>query len=121
MDNARKYGGDDIQIDGEAGIDTYTITVSDNGPGIAEEDWERVFEHFEQATKGDARSEEGVGLGLPIARQLARAMGGDVWYRPRFPTGASFLFSMPLSKIIPNATVIEPERDTAETSEPSPS
>jgi signal transduction histidine kinase len=105
LDNARKYGGDAVEIEGEAGTDTYTITVSDNGPGIAEGDWERVFEHFEQVTKGDARSDEGVGLGLPIARQLARAMGGDVWYVPRFPTGASFCFSMPLSRIIPEVDV----------------
>lgn len=102
LDNARKYGGDALQIEGEAGIDIYTVSVSDNGPGIDEEHWETVFEHFEQVTKGDSREAEGVGLGLPIARQLARAMGGDVWYVPRFPTGASFQFSMPLSRIIPD-------------------
>lgn len=116
MDNARKYGGDAVQIEGEAGTDIYTISVSDNGPGIAEDDWERVFEHFEQISKGDSRSEEGVGLGLPIARRLARAMGGDVWYVPRFPTGASFRFSMPLSRIIPAgaaASPAEPAQDGA--------
>jgi hypothetical protein len=79
-------------------------------------------------------------LGLPIARRLARAMGGDVWYVSRFPTGASFLFSMQLSRIIPDAvlsggpigtqstglrpplppaTSVEPA--AAEPSEPSPS
>jgi signal transduction histidine kinase len=104
FDNARKYGGDSVQIEGEAGTDIYTITVSDNGPGVPEKDWERIFEHFEQVGKGDSRAAEGVGLGLPIARQLARAMGGDVWYAPRFPTGASFIFSMKLSRIIPDAT-----------------
>jgi signal transduction histidine kinase len=114
LDNARKYGGDAVEIEGDAGTKSYTITVSDNGPGIAESDWERVFEHFEQVTKGDARSEEGVGLGLPIARRLARAMGGDVWYVPRFPTGASFRFSMPLSRIIPDTGRAESE-ESAET------
>ncbi|MDJ0497303.1 MAG: HAMP domain-containing sensor histidine kinase [Acidimicrobiia bacterium] len=114
MDNARKYGGDTVEIDGEAATDIYTISVSDNGPGIVESDWERVFEHFEQGTKGDARLDEGVGLGLPIARQLARAMGGDVWYVPRFPTGASFRFSMLLSRIIPETGTAAPaeEADT---------
>jgi signal transduction histidine kinase len=117
MDNARKYGGDAVEIDGEARTDIYTISVSDNGPGIVEDDWERVFEHFEQGTKGDARSEEGVGLGLPIARQLARAMGGDVWYVPRFPTGASFRFSMPLLRIIPDsaAAALRPQPTEVET------
>jgi signal transduction histidine kinase len=111
LDNARKYGGDAVQIDGEAGTDIYTITVSDNGPGIAEPFWEKVFDHFEQITKGDSRQSEGVGLGLPIARRLARAMGGDVWYIPRFPTGASFLFSMPLSRIIPTGSITPPVED----------
>jgi signal transduction histidine kinase len=114
MDNARKYGGDSVEINGDAATDIYTISVSDNGPGIVEEDWERVFEHFEQGTKGDARSGEGVGLGLPIARQLARAMGGDVWYVPRFPTGASFQFSMPLSRIIPEAGAAAPSPQPSE-------
>lgn len=105
LDNARKYGGDAVQIEGEAGTDIYTVTIFDNGPGIAEEDEERIFEHFEQGSKGDSRSDEGVGLGLPIARKLARAMGGDVWYVPRFPTGATFRFSLRLSRIIQDATV----------------
>jgi signal transduction histidine kinase len=99
FDNARKYGGDSVKLDGDAGTDLYTVTVSDNGPGIPEGDWERIFEHFEQVGKGDARQTEGVGLGLPIARQLARAMGGDIWYEPRFPTGASFRFSIKLARI----------------------
>jgi len=105
LDNARKYGGDAVQIEGEAGTDIYTVTIFDNGPGIAEEDGERIFEHFEQGSKGDSRSDEGVGLGLPIARKLARAMGGDVWYVPRFPTGATFCFSVQLSRIIADAPV----------------
>ncbi len=113
LDNARKYGGDSVEIEGEAGTDVYTVTVSDNGPGIPEGDWERVFEHFEQIDKGDSRESEGVGLGLPIARRLARAMGGDVWYAPRFPTGASFQFSMGLSRIIPDRAPAPDDSDSA--------
>jgi len=93
LENARKYGGDQVLIAGErTGMD-YKVVIADNGPGIPVEDRERIFEHFEQAVKGDARS-EGVGLGLPIARKLARAMGGDLWFEPRFPTGAQFLFTI---------------------------
>ena len=76
--------------------DEYKVVIADNGPGIPVEDRQRIFEHFEQAVKGDARS-EGVGLGLPIARKLARAMGGDLWFEPRFPTGAQFLFTIELA------------------------
>ncbi|MDJ0663029.1 MAG: HAMP domain-containing sensor histidine kinase [Acidimicrobiia bacterium] len=114
FDNARKYGGDSVKLDGEAGTDLYTITVADNGPGIPDGDWERIFEHFEQVGKGDSRQAEGVGLGLPIARQLARAMGGDVWYEPRFPTGAAFKFSLRLAGVIS-----EGDRAEAELEEPT--
>ncbi len=121
FDNARKYGGDSVQIEGEAETDLYTITVADNGPGIPEADWERIFGHFEQVGKGDDRQSEGVGLGLPIARQLARAMGGDVWYAPRFPTGASFHFSIPLSRIIPDAPSPQLGMPVDESDQPPPS
>jgi signal transduction histidine kinase len=97
VENARKYGGDQILIEGGPEGDRYIVVVSDNGPGIAEEDRDRIFEHFEQVTKGDARTESGIGLGLPIARRLVRAMGGELWYEQRFPVGARFCFSIPLA------------------------
>lgn len=99
LENARKYGGDQVLIEGEPQGDLYRVVVSDNGPGIPEADQERIFEHFEQVTKGDARSDQGVGLGLPIARTLTRAMGGDLWYESRFPTGSQFCFTIRLARI----------------------
>ncbi len=42
--------------------------------------------------------DQGVGLGLPIARKLARAMGGDLWFAARFPTGSMFHFTVPLNR-----------------------
>jgi signal transduction histidine kinase len=93
LENSRKYGGDQVLIAGEVTGNSYKVVIADNGTGIPVEDRERIFEHFEQAVKGDARS-EGVGLGLPIARKLACAMGGDLWFEPRFPTGSQFLFTI---------------------------
>ncbi len=99
MENARKYGGNEVYISGEERREgTYTVIVADNGSGIAEADHERIFEHFEQLSKGDARLEQGVGLGLPIARKLARAMGGNLWYEDRFPVGAAFCFDLDMVK-----------------------
>ena len=55
------------------------MTVSDEGIGIPVPDRERVFERFVQAgEKGDRRRFGGIGLGLYIVRQLARAQGGEV-------------------------------------------
>lgn len=98
LENARKYGGDQVLIEGEvAGPGLYKVSVSDNGRGIAPEDRERIFKHFEQLSKGDARLQQGVGLGLPIARKLAQAMGGDLWYEERFPRGSRFCFTVQMA------------------------
>ncbi len=98
MENARKYGGDQIMVEGFVMGDQYLVVISDNGPGVPDEEMLKVFENFEQVSKGDARESTGIGLGLPIARRLARAMGGDVWYERRFPTGARFCYSLPLRR-----------------------
>lgn len=98
MENARKYGGDQIMVEGFVMGDQYLVIISDNGPGVPDDETQRVFENFEQLSKGDAREATGIGLGLPIARRLARAMGGEVWYERRFPTGARFCYSLPLRR-----------------------
>ena len=97
LENAKKYGGDEVLIDGELyAPGLYRVGISDNGSGIDEKDRDRIFKHFEQLSAGDARIQQGVGLGLPIARKLSRAMGGDLWYEDRFPVGSRFCFSVTL-------------------------
>ena len=56
------------------------ITVSDEGPGIEGDDVERIFEPFARGAR--SRDPEGTGLGLTIARELARSYGGDVQVSP---------------------------------------
>lgn len=110
LGNALKYGGDQVLIEGRHySPSEYLVVISDNGPGIAEGDRDRIFEHFEQLSKGDGRLEQGVGLGLPIARKLARAMGGELWYEPRFPVGSHFCFTLPLAASERQATPSPPE------------
>lgn len=65
------------------------ITVSDDGPGIPEEDREKIFEPF-YTTRGD-----GTGLGLAISRRIARFYGADI-VAGESPTGASFTIEWPL-------------------------
>lgn len=94
LDNASKYGGDQVLIEGAHVGSSFMVVVSDNGRGVAEDQRELIFRHFEQVSTGDARSNQGIGLGLPIARNLAQAMGGNVWYEPRFPVGSRFCFTL---------------------------
>lgn len=68
------------------------IIVADQGKGIAPEDQARIFEKFERV---DPREPGGSGLGLYIARRLARAMGGDVTVDSAPGQGARFVFTLP--------------------------
>jgi len=64
-----------------------TIEVEDDGPGIAAAELERVFEPFHRGEPSRSRETGGVGLGLPIARNILRAHGGDVVLANRPPAG----------------------------------
>ena len=110
LENAHKYGGDQVLVEGFPYGDHFVVVVSDNGPGIPEDAANSIFEHFEQLSKGDNRSSTGLGLGLPIARKLARAMGGDVWYERRFPTGSRFCFSITLTSEAQERMLAEQEQ-----------
>jgi signal transduction histidine kinase len=70
---------------------TASVTVSDEGPGIAPDDQQRIFERFERARS----KEEGTGLGLAISRRLARSMGGDVTLDSAPGEGARFTLTLP--------------------------
>ena len=97
LGNAKKYGGDEVLIDGQEIEGSYVISVTDNGAGIPADDQARIFDPFEQVSRGDDRTDSGVGLGLPIAQQLVRAMGGELTYSNGFPRGARFSFTLPLA------------------------
>ncbi len=68
-----------------------SVTVSDEGPGIAPADQQRIFERFERATP----DEGGTGLGLAISRRLARSLGGDISLESALDLGARFTLTLP--------------------------
>ncbi len=69
----------------------FRATIADQGPGIAQEDQQRIFERYEQVGDGP----EGSGLGLAISRRLARAMGGDIELVSAPGEGARFTLVLP--------------------------
>jgi signal transduction histidine kinase len=71
------------------------IQVSDNGPGIPPEKLEAIFEPFTQLATGLANRKGGVGLGLAISRDLARAMSGDLTVDSTVGLGSRFTISLP--------------------------
>jgi signal transduction histidine kinase len=82
LTNAARYGGSQVKISVSSLGDAAVIVVSDDGPGINVVDSERIFDPYYRAQTEEARPDS-VGLGLAVARQLARIMGGDLVYRRR--------------------------------------
>jgi PAS domain S-box-containing protein len=94
--NAVRYAPRDSQITllAEEHPDRVLIRVCDRGPGVPPEDRPHLFEPFFRG--GYAKqSTEGQGLGLSIARSLARQLGGDLWYDEQAAEGACFCLALP--------------------------
>lgn len=72
--------------------------VQDNGVGIAAEETERVFEKFFRSSNPLVQDETGTGLGLPMAREIARLHGGDIGLTSAVGQGSTFTARVPLVK-----------------------
>jgi signal transduction histidine kinase len=84
-----------IRIDGEESRDRVMFRVTDTGIGMAAEKLETIFEPFVQLSSGLPGTDGGMGLGLSISRDLARAMGGDLTVRSSLGEGSTFTLSLP--------------------------
>ena len=98
LDNAVKYtpSGGSVAVGVEEYDGGVALAVSDTGVGISEDQLPLVFERFYRADA--ARSEEGVGLGLSIARQIAEAHGGTIAARSKPGVGSTFVLLLPRQK-----------------------
>lgn len=99
--NAVKYGsskGGTLSLTCESFADTVVARVADTGPGIPSGKLESIFEPFVQLTAAPRERQGGVGLGLAISRDLARAMDGDLTVESTVGVGSRFTLTLPLVK-----------------------
>ncbi len=94
VDNAVKYGGG-ARVNIVRDTDRVLIVVDDDGPGIPVEEQEKVFAPFYRRDPARDPAKAGVGLGLSIARTVAREHGGDVTLKNRDSGGLSALIELP--------------------------
>jgi PAS domain S-box-containing protein len=101
LSNALKYAdaGTPIEVLVEADGDEIITSVVDHGPGIPRSDHDRIFDKFTRLGDHLTRPQQGVGLGLYIARRSVEQLDGRVWVEPTPGGGATFRFTMPLSDV----------------------
>lgn len=80
LTNAERYGGPNVSVEVTTTNGTVFVSVTDDGPGLAPADWDRIFEPYQTAHDSPGRPGS-VGIGLAISRQLAELMGGNLDYR----------------------------------------
>ncbi|MBE7182937.1 MAG: response regulator [Methylobacterium mesophilicum] len=88
-----------VTIVGEAAAPRIRFEVRDTGPGLREEDRERIFEEFEQVDSSSTRAHGGAGLGLAISRRIVKALGGTIGIDPALEgiSGSRFFFELPVT------------------------
>jgi two-component system phosphate regulon sensor histidine kinase PhoR len=98
VENAVHYSpeGRLIRIEAASQENRLALTVADEGPGIPEEDLERIFERFYRVDKARSRESGGTGLGLSIVKHLVELLGGRVRAANRPEGGALFTLTFPL-------------------------
>jgi signal transduction histidine kinase len=97
VENAVRHSpqGGRVQVQAVTGANLVGVDIRDTGPGIAEADRDRIFNRYVRV--GSPGSSDGLGLGLVIARRIARAHGGDVTLSTSGPGGTTFHVTLPFS------------------------
>jgi signal transduction histidine kinase len=110
LDNGIKFTPTRGQISIKTKVDGGSVMISilDSGPGINEEARERIFDRFYQTDLSRSKKNRGTGLGLPIAREIIRAHGGDIYVDPtpsqkispdqRSEPGSTFVVKLPIAR-----------------------
>ncbi|MGI8968141.1 MAG: sensor histidine kinase [Chloroflexota bacterium] len=118
IDNAARYStpGEPITLSGAATVTTVSILVRDEGPGMSDEDAERVFERFYRANKSRARQSGGTGLGLSIVHTLVGASGGKIHLDTSPDRGTTVAVTLPRSFLVEPSMQDQPDEASRESS-----
>jgi signal transduction histidine kinase len=104
VDNACRHASSAVKVSLAVEGDEAVLTVADDGPGVPPEARATIFERFTRLDDSRGRSAGGFGLGLAIAREVARAHGGDITIADDGP-GATFVVRLPTGRV--NAIGVE--------------
>jgi two-component system NtrC family sensor kinase len=98
--NAAKYGqpGGHIRIFGEQQTDRVEVHVWNDGPGVKQEEIEMLFQRFSRLSSAEVK-ERGTGLGLFIAREIARRHGGELHVESEYPKWIDFVITLPRGEV----------------------
>jgi len=96
LENAAQYSAaqSEVVVRGKLEVDTLTMSIQDEGPGIPAHDLPRVFEKFYRGSSRSVNRREGTGMGLAIARGIVEAHGGRIWVESCPGRGSNFYFSI---------------------------
>ncbi len=102
LHNAVKYSPTESVVTVSCGSasddrDYVEVSVRDEGPGIAKQDLDRIFERFYKVDKARQRGQGGTGLGLSIARHIVEGHGGRIWAESEDGRGSAFKFTVPIA------------------------
>jgi signal transduction histidine kinase len=87
----------EVAIKASAANGSYTLSVHDTGPGIAESDRTKIFEEFQQADSSATKKKGGTGLGLSISKRIVELHGGRIWVESDVGKGSMFAFEVPVT------------------------
>jgi signal transduction histidine kinase len=96
LDNASRHAATEVHVSLRRNGQLATLDVDDNGPGVPPADRDRIFQRFARVDEARGRTAGGAGLGLAIAREVARAHGGDVRCDEAPAGGARFTVTLPV-------------------------
>ena len=101
VDNAIKYTprGSEIRISTFRKDNWAVISVSDDGPGISDENKKQIFDMFYTGSNRVADSRRSLGLGLSLCKSIINAHGGSISVSDNVPHGTVFTFTLPAEEV----------------------